>query len=71
MGFAGPAEAFWRRKDSSRTMEASIGGIAVPARAAAICRFICRLPSMRRSEWLMSPLRDIVCMVLYGRRSFG
>lgn len=44
-------------------MEASIGGIAVPALAAAICRFIWRLPSMRRSEWLMSPLRDIVLYV--------
>lgn len=47
-------------KDSSRTIEASMGGIAVPALAAAIWIFICRLPSMRRSEWLMSPLRDIV-----------
>lgn len=37
-----------------------MGGMAVPALAAAIWMFICRLPSMRRSEWLMSPLRDII-----------
>lgn len=58
-------------KDSSRTIEASMGGIAVPALAAAIWIFICRLPSMRRSEWLMSPLRDIVlnkkgCFFFFG-----
>lgn len=35
MGFAGPEEAPWI-KDSSRTMEASMGGMAVPALAAAI-----------------------------------